>query len=392
MLRLHRHTRGRGQTLSEFGIVIALVAVLSILALSAMSGAVNGLFERVQSSLTGVSLPASPPPSPLPPPPGRATVSPQNPIQGQTVTIQADGFDPDVPVTIVLHSDDPRTLAIARSDLRGRVEAVVGIPLDATPGLHYVEAGGSGQGDVDWRALSDLFPIGPGNPERISFPVHLSGRADGSYPAAPLLTTTTASYLQVNGLPNITSELLQASLGGIQADLRPVFNQFNDYIGNPVYSALGVCGQGCSGTVDFPSNPFPWSPAQAGNNFWMRITINEIPTVTQVAAGGIASGLGFLTYGIFLCPSSAFLPSAPGCQSFYPDFGQSGNSPFFSSTPLEGRTSVPIHSMILPVSRLSTGTWQLWVETGIMTATGGTIGVTILSFPSRVSATISYPW
>ncbi|HVB27882.1 MAG TPA: hypothetical protein VNE21_08230, partial [Mycobacteriales bacterium] len=109
--------RHNGQSTTEYGVVIALIAVIAIAALASASVAVGGAFgfinQRVQAVIPTSSSGSAP----------TAMVTPSIQSVGQTVTVSGTGYTPDSTVTITLHST-PVVLGTTTSDNSGNVGPV----------------------------------------------------------------------------------------------------------------------------------------------------------------------------------------------------------------------------------------------------------------------------
>jgi pilus assembly protein Flp/PilA len=70
-MRIHREERGQG--LVEYALILALVSLAAILALSFLSGKINGLFSKAGNSLNAVSVASGGGTPPPPAPPGNGT-------------------------------------------------------------------------------------------------------------------------------------------------------------------------------------------------------------------------------------------------------------------------------------------------------------------------------
>jgi len=117
MSRMNRK-RHNGQSTTEYGVVIALIAVIAIAALASASVAVGGAFgfinQRVQAVIPASSVSGST---------QTAVVTPSIQSVGQTVTVSGTGYTPDSTVTITLHST-PVVLGTTTSDNSGNAGPV----------------------------------------------------------------------------------------------------------------------------------------------------------------------------------------------------------------------------------------------------------------------------
>ena len=114
---MHRQRRS-GQSTTEYGIALALIAVIAIAALASASVAVGGAFgfinQRVQAVIPTPGSGSAP----------TALVTPAVQSVGQTVTVTGTGYTPDSSVTITLHST-PVVLGTTTSDSAGNVGPVL---------------------------------------------------------------------------------------------------------------------------------------------------------------------------------------------------------------------------------------------------------------------------
>lgn len=56
----HRVREEKGATAVEYGLMVGLIAVVIIVAVTALGGELNGLFQSINNSLPGGAAPAAP--------------------------------------------------------------------------------------------------------------------------------------------------------------------------------------------------------------------------------------------------------------------------------------------------------------------------------------------
>ena len=120
------HRQRHGQSTTEYGLALGLIAAILIVALTAVNGGVGGVFSGITQQLTAaVGTNSAPTGSPAAAP--TALVTPAIQLVGQQVTVTGTGYTPDSPVTITLHST-PTVLGTTTSSATGSVDATVTIP------------------------------------------------------------------------------------------------------------------------------------------------------------------------------------------------------------------------------------------------------------------------
>ena len=116
------HRQRHGQSTTEYGLALGLVAAILIVALTAVNGGVGGVFSGINQQLTAaVDTASDTAAAPT------ALVTPAIQLVGQQVTVTGTGYTPDSPVTITLHST-PTVLGTTTSSATGSVDATVAIP------------------------------------------------------------------------------------------------------------------------------------------------------------------------------------------------------------------------------------------------------------------------
>jgi Flp pilus assembly pilin Flp len=129
----HQHSKHRrGQSTTEYGIALSLIAVLAVVALLGVNNAIGAVFSSVSDRIQAVVGA----PAPSSPPVLTAVVTPDIQSVGQDVTVTGSGYTPDSTVTITLHST-PVVLGTTTSDTAGNVSAVVTIPLDTDTAITH---------------------------------------------------------------------------------------------------------------------------------------------------------------------------------------------------------------------------------------------------------------
>ena len=117
---MNRYQHRRGQSTTEYGLALGLIAAILIVALTAVNGGVGATFSGINQQLTaavGSGTAAAP----------TALVNPTIQLAGQQVTVTGTGYTPDSPVTITLHST-PTVLGTTTSSATCSVDATVTIP------------------------------------------------------------------------------------------------------------------------------------------------------------------------------------------------------------------------------------------------------------------------
>ncbi len=127
---MHRQPHS-GQSTTEYGIAIALIAVIAIAALASASVAVGGAFGFINQRVEAVIPTSGSGSAPT------AFVTPAIQTVGQTVTVSGTGYTPDSSVTITLHST-PTVLGTTPADSAGRVTYTTVVPLGTVPEQHAV--------------------------------------------------------------------------------------------------------------------------------------------------------------------------------------------------------------------------------------------------------------
>ena len=171
-----RHQTRRGQATSEWGLALALIAVVSIAALTLVSGGVGNIFSTVASSI--VAAPGSSDSTPAPSGPA-ALVSDSSPAAGSSITVTGSGFAPNSTVYVYLHSD-PLLLGTTLATDEGNVSPVVNIPAGVILADHSISLEGVRQTADPLVESSTPFTIVAPTPTPVPDPMYANGVNTGA--------------------------------------------------------------------------------------------------------------------------------------------------------------------------------------------------------------------
>ena len=305
----HARRARSGQTVSEYALGIALIAALSIVGLSLVSGGVGNIFSSVASQLalntsadsngnpdaTPTPTP-NPTPVPNPTPPVVVTFDVPSPVPGQPVNVTCGNTyvsDANVQVTLAqTGAGIARLLETVSADGTGAVSTSATVPADTAPGVYYFGCAGPTPAVDISATVSPDFMIGPPcayapAPFPDNGPADVFGAAvsfSGYHAANPPVgaTQTISGNVSLYGTADVTGFGINATVwAGHQIvdarwtwDLAPV--------GGPAICAVELFGNGTGGRVSIEAS-------NDGTN-WTTIV-----TPDQLDISGIGNGPALLS-------------------------------------------------------------------------------------------------